>query len=139
MQAGNDVVQNDFLLVGHLAASDVFHDSRACVLSQVHNRSSYTRNINDLAPSSIGGVPVRFLPCFFTHRGAVWVRSLSSSPWRSPHWREPFVPCASRTASCRSRGSKVFPAERRRSDIQHLVLCRSSQRCSERSSQLPII
>ena len=36
-------------------------------------KTSYTRNINDLAPSSIGDVPVRFLPCFFTHRGAVWV------------------------------------------------------------------
>ena len=39
----------------------------------------------------------------------------------------------------RSRGSKVFPAERRRSGIQHLVLCRSSQGCNECRAQPLII
>src|ERR1039457_7627168 len=125
--------------LGYFIPSRTFTSAHKPIRALSFIKTSYTRNINDLAPSSIGDVPVRFLPCFFTHRGAVWVRSLSSSPWRSPHWREPFVPCASRLASCRSRGSKVFPAERRRSDIQHLVLCRSSQRCSERRRQLPII
>src|ERR1019366_6540845 len=61
--------------------------------------------------------------------GAVWLGFLSSLPWRYPHWRESFVPCESRTTSCRSRGSKAFPAERRSLGFRHLVLCRSSQWC----------
>jgi hypothetical protein len=63
----------------------------------------------------------------FALRGAAWFGSPSSLPWRSPRWRESFEPCASRTTSCRSHGSKAFPTERRKSGIQHLVLCRSSQ------------
>src|ERR1017187_1666742 len=78
------------------------------------------------------------LECFMYLLWSGLFGSLSSSPLRSGRWRGSFAPCGSQTAGCRSRGSKVFLAERHRSDIQHLVLCRSSQRCSERRTQ-PII
>ena len=74
----------------------------------------------------------------FLTLGAAWFELPSSLPWRSPHWRESFAPSASRTAHCRFLGSKVFPAQRRRSGIPHLGLYHALQECSDCRTHPPV-